>query len=217
MLQTILRPSPGWRPRQELDSLAHRHFGPSKLYYALALAGLVGSFFSLRLFLERRMEEITADLSYGTVPGAIHLALPAAGQYAVYLEHQGMLDNQLFLTGKDLGALECTVASAAGQVVPLRQPLWQVPYGSNSRHGLQVLEFEIPEAGTYTLRGAYPSGTAGPQLLLAVGEVLLGGLSGTTLGALGLALLPAFSGLVIGSLIWRARKQARRRLYGSHA
>ena len=197
--------------------MAHRHFGPSKLYYALALAGLVGSFFSLRLFLERRMEEITAGLSYGTVPGAIHLALPAAGQYAVYLEHQGALDNQLFLTGKDLGALECTVASATGEVVPVREPLWQVPYHSDSRQGLQVLEFEVPESGTYTLQGAYPSGTAGPQLLLAVGEGLLGDLSGTILGALGLALLPAFGGLTIGGFIWRARKQARRRLYGSHA
>ena len=197
--------------------LAHRHFGPSRLYYALALAGLLASFFSLRLLLERRMEEITADLSHGTVPGAIQLALPAAGQYAVYLEHQGVLDHQLFLTGKDLGALECTVVSAAGQAVPLREPLWQVPYQRDSSQGLQVLEFEIPEAGTYTLQGAYPSGTAGPQLLLAVGEGLLGGLSGTILGALALALLPAFGGLTIGGFIWRARKQARRRLYGSHA
>ncbi len=197
--------------------MAHRHFGPSKLYYALALAGLVGSFFSLRLFLERRMEEITAGLSYGTVPGAIHLPVPASGQYAVYLEHQGVLGNQLFLTGKELGALECTVASAAGEAVPMREPLWQVPYHHNSRQGLQVLEFEVLEAGTYTLQGAYPSGTAGPQLLLAVGEGLLGDLSGTILGALGLALLPAFGGLTIGGFIWRARKQARRRLYGSHA
>jgi hypothetical protein len=196
--------------------LAHRHFGPSKLYYVLALAGLVGSFFALRLFWERRMEQVTADLTYGTVPGPVLVALPAPGQYAVYLEHQGRLDNQLFITGKELGALQCTVTSAAGEAVPVREPLWPVPYMSNARQGLQVLEFEVEKAGTYTLQGDYPSGTAGPQLLLAVGEGLLS-LSGTLLGALGLALLPAFGGLILGGFIWRARKRARRRLYGRYA
>jgi len=197
--------------------MAHRHFGPSRLYYVLALAGLVGSFFALRLFLERRMEEVTADLTYGTVPGGIHLVLPVAGQYAVYLEHQGMLENQLFVTGKELGALQCTVTSAAGESVQMREPLWPVPYHRDSRQGLQVLEFEVAAAGTYTLQGDYPSGTAGPQLLLAVGEGLLGDLSGSLLGALALGLLPGFGGVIIGGFIWRARKQARRRLYGSHA
>lgn len=197
--------------------MSHRHFGPSRLYYVLAVAGLVGSFFALRLLLERRMEEITADLTHGAVPGAIHLSLPAAGQYAVYLEYQGVLGNELFLTGKDLGALQCTVVSATGEAVPVREPLWPVPYHHDSRQGLQVLEFEVPGPGTYTLQGAYPSGKVGPQLLLAVGEGLLGNLSGSLLGSLVLALLPGFGGLIIGGFVRRARKQARRRLYGSYA
>lgn len=197
--------------------MAHRHFGPSKLYYVLALAGLVGSFFSGRLFLERRMEEITAELTRGAVPGVVQLVLPAAGEYSIYLEHQGVLGNQLFVTPQQLGELVCAVASAAGESVPVREPLLPISYDRDSRKGVQVLEFEVEEAGAYVLEGSYPSGTAGPQLLLGVGEGILGSYSATLLGAMGLALLPAFGGLVIGAFVWRARKQARRRLYGSHA
>jgi hypothetical protein len=197
--------------------MAHRHFGPSKLYYLLTVAGLVGSFFSLRLFVERRMEEITGDLTYGVAPGTITVSIPAPGHYAVYLEHQGVLENQLFVTGTDLGALQCTLRSPAAEDVSLRPPLWPVPYTRDARAGVQVLEFQAAEPGSYTLQGSYPQGKPGPELLLGVGEGLLGDLSATILGAVALALVPALGGLIIGAFVLRARKQARRRLYGSHA
>jgi len=192
-------------------------YGPSKFYYVLMLAGLAASFFSFRLLIERRFETITASLERGSVPGVFSLELRKKGHHAVYVEYRGSLGNRLFLTAQELGALECTLTSAAGEALSLSRPLLAYGYDGEAHAGVAVLEFQVPRPGTYRLQGRYPEGTPGPDLLLAVGEGPLGDLSLPILGGFALALAPGLIGVGVGIAIWRIRKQARRRLYGRHA
>ena len=82
--------------------------------------------------------------------------------------------------------------------------------------GAALLTFRAPHPGIYRLTCGYPEGHAGIQMVLGVGEGLLGDRSWSILGALALAFVPAAFGVGIGVATVRARELARKRFYGTH-
>lgn len=189
-------------------------WGPTKWYYALALAGIAVSVFALYFFVERRSAAIADDLTRVIVPAESSVTLAASGHHTIFVEHQSVVDDQLFLTAPELGDLQCTLTGPDGDAIDLAPALWGLRYEGGGRAGVAVLGFRAAKPGRYRLSAEYPDGKVGTTMVLAVGHGLLGDLSSSILGGLALALVPGVAGLGVGVVTWWARYRARSRIYG---
>ena len=188
---------------------------PSRKYYLLPVLFLLIGGLSAFQFFQGRMAQVTAALDRGVAPGSREIHLPRSGHHSIFLEYRSILDGGMFLTRNDLGGLRCAVVSGStGRPVRLHRPWVPLSYSQDDRAGVLVFDFWVEAPGAYELRTHYPQEKPGPQLVLAVGEGLLGDLSGTVLGGLSITLGSVVLGLAAVWLVYRGRARSIRRVYG---
>ena len=188
---------------------------PRARYYGIGATFLVLSGFVGGHFYRQRIEAIPVGLTQGVVPGSMDLDFPEAGHGTIFLEYRSVVGDGLFLTPDDPGSLACTLVSVTtGEEVGLEPALVPIRYALDQRSGRALYDFWIETAGTYRLRGEYPPGTTGGSMVLAGGYGLLGDLSSTILGSLGVALGLAAVGFVALAIVAARRSRTRREIYG---
>ena len=188
---------------------------PRARYYGIGVTFLVLAVLVGVRFYGQRIETIPLALTQGVVPGSIDLHFPKAGHGTIFLEYRSVVGDGLFLTPDDPGNLACTLVSATtGEEVGLEPALVPIRYALDRRSGRALYDFWIETAGIYRLRGAYPPGTTGGSMVLAGGYGLLGDLSSTILGSLGVALGLAAVGVVALAIVAVRRSRTRREIYG---
>lgn len=187
---------------------------PRTRYYAIGVVLLVLAVIAGLRFYQRRLEAFPPGLVQVVAPGNAEVEFPRPGHGTVFLEPRSVVDGGLFLTPEDPGRLEIMVHGPDGKPVPLLRSWVPVRYELDQRAGVALFEFRIRTPGRYRLEAAYPPGTAGGSMVLAVGYGLLGDLSGSTLRSLAVIGALALAGLVALITVERLRARSRRGIYG---
>jgi hypothetical protein len=151
------------------------------------------------------LSSATDDMVQVIVPGEVTLEVEEPGDFVIFYESRSVVDGRTFATGELPGLTIQIVSDATGEPVEITEPSTNVSYSVGGRSGESVAAFSVDEPGDYTMRGVYPEGQSGDEVVLAVG-------SGST-GAVGAALLIAGFGMVllIAGIILAVRTYVRRR------
>lgn len=174
-------------------------------------AGLFAYFLFTGIF------HLTDLLTQVVVPGKAELELKTRGKYTVFLEEQSVVNGRIYSTTQSVNGLTCAVEDQAGtQKLSLRRPSFSTNYTFNGRAGRSVLEFDVPQPGSYEFSCGYPEGVKGPETVVAVGT----GVSDRILQTLGRSLFALFgggvTGLVIILIVYSMRdKEKKRRRWAS--
>jgi hypothetical protein len=177
---------------------------PGKWRYWLAGALMVLGVLAFAVFF-LSLSSATEDMVQVIVPGEITLDVEEPGDFVIFYEPRSVVDGRTFATGELPGMTIQIVSDATGEPVEITEPSTNVSYSVGGRSGESIAVFSVDEPGDYTMRGIYPEGRTGDEVVLAVG-------SGST-GAVGAALLIAGFGMVllIAGIILAVRTYVRRR------
>jgi len=142
---------------------------------ALLVVGIVG--------FAGKITGIGKGLQQVVAPGTAALTLDKPGTYTIYHEHQSAVGGRTYSNPQGLSDLTVTVVSkATGQSANLRGASMSETYTFGSRQGVAVWQFDIDAAGEYDLSAVYAAEAGGPEVVLAVGPPVLGGIKGMILG-----------------------------------
>ena len=187
---------------------------PSGWYYVLAGMVLAGGIVGFVLFLLSGLSGLSGGLQQIVVPGEHELTLTEAGDHTVFHEHQSVVGNKVYSTGKGgISGLRCSLRSkATGREIPLSPASMNSTYSMGARSGVSIFDFSIDSPGDYLFSARYPADQEGPETVLSVGHGFVKKLLVTILGGLGMM----FGGLVIASAIavvtFVMRRASRKRL-----
>lgn len=180
---------------------------PSRLWYVVAVTALLIGCAAGIAFMLPRLAGLTEGFVRVVVPGDHEIELAAAGSYTIFHEPSGTVDGVLY-TASDISGLRLTLTSGSGQDIPLGA-------GSGSRYtvgghrGYSIYAFELPEAGTFHLSGAYADGRTEPSTILAISSGFVGRLVSTILGAIAMIFAGGSVALWIGLRTFVRRRNFR--------
>lgn len=191
---------------------------PSWVWYLVAglvaLAAVAGAIVLAALGVVRFFDRID-DLQRVVVPGESTVEIDDPGGYTIYFEYRGAAGGEDFLDGEDPPqGLQVEVTGPDGQPVPIEPYSGRFVYADGDNEGSAQWTFDAPQAGAYVVRGTYAGEpSAQPQVVLAVGGSLAGGLVGYVVGAVavaGIGLLIALVVLIV-TVIRRSRSKREAR------
>jgi len=138
----------------------------------LAAMGLVYRWFpGLPDTLEARMD--LDNLTQVLVPGSGEITFAKRGAYAIYYEHNSVVDGVVYRDSESPPALVCSLTcQRTGQrieAVPDYVPTNTYSTKDRERVGVLIASLTIDEPGIYTYSCSHKSGSAQPQVVLAVG------------------------------------------------
>lgn len=186
--------------------------GPSRWYYGLAAAVLVGGFVFFGVFLWKNLSRIGENMIQVVVPGKSQLTLTQPGKYTIFHEHRSVVGNKIYSTGEDISGLECSLVSTpAGSEIALTPSTVSSSYSIGGRSGVSFLDFQIDSPGTYELSAQYAEGQEGPEAVLAVGQGFAGDIVATVFGGLGIVFgsIGLAVAIVVITLIKRSNAKKR--------
>ncbi len=181
---------------------------------ALGLAAIViGLVAAIGLWYSASIRESDAVTSLARAPVGCQTSLDfsAAGEYYVFIETEGRLDDSVpgdcdaievyDRSNDELPLVVVELLDDAGSVVPL-EPAPGVEYSRNGYAGQSLRSFSVEEPGAYSLRVESPEGDS-------VFSVAVGGDPSSGVGAMKTgAIIAAIAGIVIGgALLLSARRR----------
>ncbi|HET7840478.1 MAG TPA: hypothetical protein VFM21_02675 [Terriglobia bacterium] len=179
---------------------------PSRAYYGVAGAVLVGGVGLFVALLWRGISSVPSKVQQVVAPGRAELTLSKPGDYTIFYEYQSVLGNRVYSTGQNVPGLECTLVSKSAQEpVPLSRATVNSNYSFGGRSGKSVFDFHINQPGVYELTASYPVGEQGEEVVLAVGQGVVTGILSTVFGAL--AIMFGTIGLTIAIILITAVKR----------
>ena len=144
---------------------------PSLWYCLLGVPFLLagGGFYVYTL--SHGLVHVTDSLTQVVVPGKAQLNFKRGVTYTVFLEENTVVRGKVYSANGSISGLECTVRSVAnGDPVRMPHPDMSTTYDLGGRSGYSVLEFTIPESGSYEFACGYGEGVHGPEVAMAVGS-----------------------------------------------
>ena len=107
------------------------------------------------------------------VPGSENVTVTKPGTYVVYYEYKSVLDGEIFSTAEQTDVICSATRLLSGVEIPIEPASLSAQYQAGGRAGKAIAQFTAPEIGTYVLTCAHP-GNAGPRIVLAIGQPLVG-------------------------------------------
>ena len=172
---------------------------------------LIGvGFFVYTLF--HGLKHVTDSLTQVVVPGRQELSLKSVDTYTVFLEEQSVVNGRIYSEAQSIEGLMCRVNSArSGASIKVGEPSTNTSYELSGRSGHSVLEFRVPEDGTYLFACDYGAASKGPDVVVAVGSGVGSAISHMIVGS-----FAAFFGscaastiVVLAVLLMRQRNKKR--------
>jgi hypothetical protein len=186
---------------------------PSPWYYLLAApCFLIGAGLFLYSLLHG-IQHATDSLTQVVVPGEAELSLRHGRAYTVFLEERSVVNGKIYSTDEPVNGLQCNVKPLHGEEeIPIHRPSMSTTYDVGGRSGRSVLEFRVPEDGTYKFACAYAEGASGPETVLAVGSGVGGRIFGTVFGSLAAMFGGIGSAGIVILLVFLLRERSKKRL-----
>jgi hypothetical protein len=179
-----------------------RAFGLAVLIVIAGLAIFAWTIFS-------GISEIGDELVQMTAPGTADLDLQEVGDYTIFYESAGIIDDRIYSTGETFpSGLEIEVEDlSSGEKVDLSSPKGSSTYTIGGRSGRSVMAFSIDHPGVYRMTTRYSPGREGPKVVLAVGH----GFVGKIILLVMVSLAALFGSIIVAAaiVITTQRKRAR--------
>ncbi|MGB3943391.1 MAG: hypothetical protein WBK88_01195 [Methanothrix sp.] len=157
---------------------------------------------------------IGGDLVQMAAPGTAELDLEKAGEYTIFREDVSVVEGRFYSTGETVppGLVIELFDLSYGEMVDLSPPFGSSTYTFAGRSGRSIAAFEIDHPGVYRMTASYPPGREGPEVVLAVGTGLFGGIASKIV----FAVAALFGSIVAGAAILirgeRKREEEEERL-----
>jgi hypothetical protein len=172
---------------------------PGKQWYALSVFILIVGIAVFSALLIEGISVMQRGSQRVVVPGTSDVTLSEQGKYAVYYEYNSVVDGEIYVTGRNLSGLRCTLKDkATGQNIEVSAPSIKSNYSFKGYEGVSVLEFTIPKAGTYELNARYGENKQGQEVVLAINK----GLGGKTVFIIIMGIIVFFSTLALAIIIF---------------
>jgi len=144
------------------------------------------------------ISHVTDSLVQVVVPGESELTLKLGQSYTVFLESQSVVNGKIYSTTDAVNGLECKVnAVSNGEVITIRRSTMSTTYDVGGRSGRSVLEFHVPQDGSYRFACGYGDAGSGPEAVLAVGS----GVGERIMRTVFTSLMAIFGGLGFGLIV----------------
>lgn len=145
---------------------------------ALAALVVVAGLLTFGWMAYSALSDIGGDLVQMAAPGTAELDLDKAGEYTIFYEDVSVVEGRFYSTGEAVppGLIIEVIDLSSGEELDLSPPFGSSTYTFSGRSGRSIAAFEIDHSGAYRMTASYPPGTEGPQVVLAVGSGLFGGI-----------------------------------------
>jgi len=169
-------------------------------HYTIGAILLVVGFILLRLFFYVQTKKMLPKIQV-VVPGESEFYLGEPGKYTIFYEYESVIGDKMYSLGESPPEMSIQLHSKQDKrIVDLSKISRAKTYKLGKRSGVSILEFNAKDSGYYVLFTEYPSGSLGPEFVLAIGKfkrlgVILGavGIYVATLGISGFLMLRSFS------------------------
>jgi len=155
------------------------------------------------------LSDIGGDLVQMAAPGTAELYMKKAGEYTIFREDVSVVEGRFYSTGETVppGLVIELFDLSSSEKVELSPPFASSTYSFAGRSGRSIAAFEIDHPGIYRMTASYPPGREGPQVVLAVGTGLFGGIASKIV----VAIAALFGSIAAGAaiLIWGERKREK--------
>lgn len=170
--------------------------GPGRKWYFVALlVFLVIAVPSLLGFLSG-LDGITNGLTRVAVPGQKSVDLDA-GEWTVFYEHTGEFEGEPFATANEAPGMTMTVVGSEGEQVPVRASTSSLEYNVGGHAGFAIGEFDVDEAGSYSIEVFLSDQGDLGQYVLALGKDVESSTVRLVVGVIGM-----IAGAALSFLIW---------------
>lgn len=143
---------------------------PSRWQYLAATAIIiVTSALALGLLISSLFGILIPDLRV-VVPGTHSIDFDKTGYYVLFCENESILDGKIY-SGGSISDMTLNLYRDDSSPVELAYTSSTIPYEMESRSGYSVFDFNVDEAGTYTLVAEYNEGKSGPDTVVAIGRM----------------------------------------------
>ena len=158
------------------------------------------------------ISHVTDSLVQVVVPGESELSLKLGKSYTVFLESQSVVNGKIYSTTDAVNGLECKVnAVSNAEAIPVGRSAMSTTYDVGGRSGRSVLEFRVPQDGSYRFACGYGDAGSGPEAVLAVGSGVGERIMRTVLTSL-LAMFGGFgSGLIVCLVTFVLQQRSKNR------
>jgi len=177
----------------------------------LALAALVviTGLFIFGWMAYSALSDIGGDLVQMAAPGTAELDLEKAGEYTIFYEDVSVVEGRFYSTGETVppGLVIELLDLSTGEKLDLSPPFGSSTYTFAGRSGRSIAAFEVDHPGIYRMTASYPPGREGPQVVLAVGTGLFGGI----ISKIVVAIAALFGSIVAGAAILISGERKRER------
>lgn len=191
----------------DLDGTKKTRGGPSRWAYLLALAPAALGVAAMAFIMTAQLPKAGEGLEQIVVPGARELRLEP-GTHTIFWEHRSVVDGRLYAV-EQISGLTVDVRTADGRPVEVGWPSGSSTYSLYGREGRSIKVVQIEQAGLYRVSAAYADGE-GPETVIAVGRGFMETLFAGIFGAIGSLFGGAILSIVVGVMVYRARRKARR-------
>lgn len=181
----------------------------SRVWYAVAIAAVLGGFGGAGLLVWSVLSGIGDGMTRGVVPGSIMLDLADAGTYTIFHESEAVIDGRVYSSDHIDGLRVAVSDEGGGSPVTVKAAGASTRYSLSGHTGVSVLAFDIARPGRYRLTARYDGGKTEPVAVLAVGQGFVGRLIGTIFGAVAAAFAGVIIGLVIALITFFQRRRAQ--------
>jgi hypothetical protein len=155
------------------------------------------------------LSDMGGDLVQMAAPGTAELDLDKVGEYTIFYEDVSVVEGRFYSTGETVppGLVIELLDLSTGEKLELSPPFGSSTYTFAGRSGRSIAAFEIDHPGVYRMTASYPPGREGPQVVLAVGTGLFGGI----ISKIVVAIAALFGSIVIGAAILISGERKRER------
>jgi hypothetical protein len=194
-------------PRDRSSPLSSPDVEPSRRYYALAaLIFLAGATLSA-WFLFASLTSLGGQLQQFSAPGSAEIHLEERGEYTIFFEEETYFNATFYSAEQNLSGLRIEVRERqTGQKLPVYSPAGSFTYSLGGRTGRSIAAFTADRPGVYEISAFYKD--QGPEVVLAVGQGLFGGIFSDVLAFLALFLGSMAVAGAISLTTYRRRQEA---------
>ena len=186
----------------------------SRIWYIVAVAVFLAGISAAGILAWSAYSNLDRSMDRVVVPGSKVLSLDEPGTYTIYHETHSVVDGRVYASETISGMRVHVTDEAGGAAIPVTTPTGTTRYSTSGHTGVSVLAFEIGRPGRYRIDAGYDGGRTEPAVVLAIGQLSVGGLVMTIFGAIGSAVAGVIGGIVIALITYFTRDRARRRAAG---
>jgi hypothetical protein len=184
--------------------------GPGRKWYVIDLLLFLLFFVPSLLAFLNGLDGITNGLIRVPVPGETSVELEE-GDWTIFYEHAGEYEGDLFNTSSDAPLMNVSVTGEDGQQAEVGASTGSFDYNIGGRAGYSIGDFEIDEAGTYTIVTSVSDPADTDRYLLALGKDL-----GTSTAALVIGIIGMIGSTFVAFVVWLVviimRSRAKKRM-----